>query len=221
MAHCASDQNCETTPQSQITPHVSNKTRIRTLIMALTRNGLYVPDELLILIYEYLGIRSGEAVILDLKLLESCICNSKPLYLHNMNINDSYCQLSGVVCSFIYNQKHENIGIEFFKGWTPIKIDVDLASIYGLTNVLECLLKRGLPLKYTKNALDYASANGLANVLEWWYKIGLELKYTDQAMDLASANGHINVLEWWVRSGLPLKQWIVPVKQWIGHVLKW
>jgi hypothetical protein len=93
MAHCASDQNCGTTPQSQITPFISNKTRIRTLIMALTRNGLYVPDELLKLIYKYLGLCSGEAVMVGLKL---------PL---DINSYDTICKY--VLCFIIRGKKDD------------------------------------------------------------------------------------------------------------------
>ena len=83
---------------------------------------------------------------------------------------------------------------------------IDLASEYGLPNVLDwCFKKSGLKFKYSGYAIDCASGNGHVHVLEWWKSSGLELKYSEYAIDVASKNGHVNVLAWWKNSGLKLE----------------
>ncbi|KAI9327646.1 hypothetical protein DFJ73DRAFT_134197 [Zopfochytrium polystomum] len=93
------------------------------------------------------------------------------------------------------------------QSWCDLKSinAMDLASLFGHTNVLQWWKDSGLDLSYTKSAMDDASGHGHLDVLQWWLDSGLPLRYSATAMNVASGKGDLAVLQWWRDSGLELQ----------------
>ena len=98
------------------------------------------------------------------------------------------------------------------------KTEIDLASMEGNINKLECWMAKNIEAEkfdlrhsddYTSESLDGASINNKMDVLNWWLecnrKYAVPLKYTEKSMVEASRLGLINILNWWYDSKLLLK----------------
>ncbi|KNE69249.1 hypothetical protein AMAG_13632 [Allomyces macrogynus ATCC 38327] len=76
------------------------------------------------------------------------------------------------------------------------------ACAYGCVDVLDWLVKRGIPLLCVEG-VDSATENGHVAVLEWWKRVGMSLTAPSlQALEKARTNGHVKVVKWWRESGL-------------------
>ncbi|KAI8590442.1 hypothetical protein BDZ88DRAFT_414550 [Geranomyces variabilis] len=79
------------------------------------------------------------------------------------------------------------------------------ASIKGRVHFLRWLLSNDQEMQCPENAIDVASMYGITDVLQVWKDSGIKMRYSRFAMHAASKAGDIKCLDWWAASGLKLK----------------
>ncbi|KAI9363487.1 hypothetical protein DFJ73DRAFT_792867 [Zopfochytrium polystomum] len=104
-----------------------------------------------------------------------------------------------------------------FRALHPLEFDAAVAAASNekttTTALLDLLWRychaRGLPPRYSRNAVTHPCATGRLDVLRWWRRTaaGLDVlaQHAADGIQTASRSGRVDVLDWWLReSGVSL-----------------